>query len=189
MIEPMIQGADIRAALADLKEVEPKLYNSLRKDLRSAMGGLASRVQGAFPPAAQLSGFNHLGRTAYEAPKASATFTPGRSRRGGTTSLMGIRVKIPAARVGAWLSEMAGMRGVARVGGQSRGYTKNGAAAVHRLNGQGAYMIDRLNRRTPMKGRGGRYGWAEFVQGKAEVRTKGLMILENAVGELNRSGQ
>jgi hypothetical protein len=187
-VDVVIDGAAVREAIAELKKVEPALEKALRRDLKSSLSGLASGIGGSFPSQGELSGMNdHLGRTRYQKPRASASFTPGVARRGRVSSLFGVRVKGSKTAVGAWLSEMAGMRGIANVGGMSRSYTKNGVPAQHRLSGQGAYMIDRLNRRTAMIGRGGRYGWAYFSKRKGAFRDKGLKILNKAVDALNRS--
>jgi hypothetical protein len=188
-VKPTIDGSAVREAIRELKKIDPKLVKALRKDLRNSLQSLASGIAGSWPADAPLSGMKHTGRTAYQPVTASASFTPGIARRGKASSLFGVRVRIPDNRVGAWLAEMGGMRGEAYISGYTRVYTKNSKPARHKMSGQGAYMIDRINRRTPMKGRGGRYGWAYFVGQKKDVRDKGIRILEKAVEAINRSSE
>ena len=185
-VKVAIDGASVREAIAHLKEIDPKLYTALRRDIRSELSGLASGIQASYPSQGELSGMNGRGRTSYAKPKASVMFTPGVARRGRVSTLIGIRVKVPSAQVGARIAELAGMRGVVQMSGETRSYTGPlGEPKTHKLNGQGAYLIDRLNRRSPLAGRGGRYGWKYFVSQKDDVREKGIRILERAVQALN----
>jgi hypothetical protein len=182
----MVDGSAVREAITQLKEIDPKLYTALRRDIRNELAGLASGIEGSYPAEGELSGMNGRGRTSYAKPSASVMFAPGVARRGRVSTLIGIRVKVPSAQVGARIAELAGMRGIVQMSGQSRTYTGPlGEPKSHRLNGQGAYLIDRLNRRSPLAGRGGRYGWKYFVSQKDEVREKGIRILERAVQVLN----
>lgn len=186
VVKATVDGSAVRRAIAELKEIDPKLVTALRRDIKSELSGVASGIEAAFPMMGELSGMNGRGRTSYSKPKASVAFLPGYGRAGKASTLIGIKVKIAKDQIGAWISEMAGMRGVARIGGQSRTYRGPlGETKSHRLNGQGAYMIDRLNRRSPMVGRGGRYGWKYFNAQKDDVRMRGIRVLENAVAALN----
>jgi hypothetical protein len=186
VVKATVDGSAVRYAITELKEIDPKLVTALRRDIRNELSGVASGIEAAFPADGELSGMNGRGRTSYLKPTASVAFTPGYSRAGRASTLIGIKVKIPKNQVGAWIAEMAGMRGVARIGGRSRIYKDQlGQDKSHSLNGQGAYLIDRLNRRTPMVGHGGRYGWKYFSSQKDDVRLKGIRILERAVTALN----
>lgn len=189
VVKVTVDGAAVRKAIAELKEVDPKLFSQLKKDIKGSVDGVASGLVAQFPERGELSGLNFNGRTSYVKPgRASSSFTPGRARAGKVSSLISIKLKMNSDRVGAWISEMAGMRGVVRVGGQSRAYPGPlGEMKSHRLNGQGAYLIDRLNQRAPLKGKGGRYGWAYFVSKKNDLHNDGIRILEKAVADLNRS--
>lgn len=187
VVKAVVQGADVRAAIADIKSVDSKLFTQLKRDIKKDVDGVANSLLAKFPQEGELSGLNFRGRTSYQKPpKAVSAFTPGFARSGRVSSLLSIKLKMPET-VGAWISEMAGMRGIARIGGQSRTYRGPlGEMKSHRLNGQGAYLIDRLDRRTAMKGRGGRYGWAYFVSKKDELHRKGIEIMNNAIDKFNR---
>lgn len=181
-----VDGSAVRDAIAQLKEIDPKLYTALRRDMRNELSGLASGIESAFPPQGELSGMNGRGRTSYAKPRAVVMFTPGVARRGRVSTLIGIRLKVPQSQVGARIAELAGMRGVVQMSGESRPYKGPlGEPKTHRLNGQGAYLIDRLDRRSQLAGRGGRYGWKYFLSQKADVRERGIRILERAIAALN----
>ena len=177
-----VDGSSVREAIAELKQIDTKIFNGLKKDIRGELSGLASGISAAWPQEGELSGLNGRGRTSYAKPRVSISITPGKSAR----TLVSIKAVIPSNQVGAKIAELAGMRGEVRVGGQSRAYAGIlGEKKTHRLNGQGAYLIDRLNRRSPLAGRGGRYGWKYFVSQKSEVRAKGERILNRIVDALN----
>jgi len=182
VVKATVDGSAVRRAIAELKEIDPKLVTALRRDIRSELRGLASGIESAWPESGELSGLNGNGRTSYQKPKVSISISTGVSAK----TLVAIKAVIPTNKVGSKIAEMAGMRGVVRIGGQSRSYRGQlGETKSHRLNGQGAYLIDRLNRRSPMPGRGGRYGWKYFNSQKDDVRRRGIRILENVVAALN----
>lgn len=182
VVKATVDGSAVREAIAELKEIDPKIYNGLKRELRNDLSGLASGISQAWPEQGELSGLNGRGRTSYAKPRVTISVTPGKNAR----TLVAIKAIIPANQVGAKIAELAGMRGVVRVGDESRQYAGPlGEPKRHRLNGQGAYLIDRLNRRSPLAGRGGRYGWAYFVSQKNDVRDKGERILNRIIDVLN----
>lgn len=186
VVKAVVDGADIKAALAELKTIDPALKSALTKELRSSMVGAASEVKSAWPTITPLSGMGHNGRTSYAQPGAGFSFTPGRARGGGVSSLMAIRIKIPKNSVGSWIGEMAGLRG--KYGSDwSKPYNKNGEIMQHRLRGQGQYMVRALNARYGSSANGGRWGWKKFVGIKDNLRNVGMGILEKHVERLNRS--
>jgi hypothetical protein len=181
VVKATVDGSAVRKAIAELKEIDPKLVTALRRDIRGELRGLASGLESAWPEQGELSGLNGVGRTSYSKPKVNIAITPGAKSK----TLVAIKAVIPTNQVGAKIAELAGMRGVVRIGGQSRTYNWLGTPKSHMLNGQGAYLIDRLNQRSPMPGRGGRYGWKYFNSQKDDVRERGIRILERAVTALN----
>lgn len=181
VVKATVDGSAVRKAIAELKEIDPKLVTALRRDIRNEVKGLASNIESAWPDEGELSGLNGVGRTSYRKPRVTVAITPGEKAR----TLIAIKAVIPSNQVGAKIAELAGMRGVARVGGRSRSYNWLGQPKSHTLNGQGAYLIDRLNRRSPLAGRGGRYGWKYFISQKDDVRERGIRILERVVTALN----
>ena len=182
VVKATVDGSAVRAAIAELKSIDPKLVTALRRDIKSDLSGLASGIEASWPSEGELSGLNGNGRTSYQKPKVSVSISTGVKAK----TLVAIKAVIPTNKVGAKIAEMAGMRGVVRIGGQSRTYRGPlGEPKSHRLNGQGAYLIDRLNRLSPLAGRGGRYGWRYFSSQKDDVRRRGIQILERVVTALN----
>lgn len=180
-------GDEIRIAMNTLKEIEPKLLSSLKRDLKSSLQPYAAKTAGAFPSEAPLSGMNGRGRTRYVQPKASVSLTPGVARRGKVTSLLSIKLKTDDRAAGAWLAEMAGMRGKVRFTGFSREFRRLGTAARYRLAGQGGHMINNLNKKFPSKGNGGRFGWQYFSSVKDDIQRLGKDKIENFIEAFNRS--
>lgn len=186
VVQAVVDGSAVREAVAQLKTIDPKLHKALTSELRSSMAGAASQVKSAWPTIAPLSGMRYNGRTGYVSPGSGFSFTPGRARRGGVSSLMAIRIKIPKNSVGSWIGEMAGMRG--KYGSDwSREYNKNGQRMQHRLRGQGQAMVRVLTARYGSSANGGRWGWKKFMTVKQTLRDTGMSILEKHVEQMNRS--
>lgn len=185
MLKAVVDGRAVADAISELKTIDPKLYTALRSELRTGLGGPAKAIENAWPTSSPLSGMSNNGRTAYQPVSTSVAFTPGRARSGKVSTLIGITAKIPKAKVGGWIGEMAGMRKRYSTG-MSRTYSKNFGEQSHTLNGQGEAMVTALNQRYPMSGNGGRFGWRKFVNMKDNLQNLGIGILEKHVSILNR---
>lgn len=136
-----VDAKQFRNALKMLKAIEPDSQKILGRELKTKLQPMAVEIADSIPDVAPLSGFNNAGRTAWSAVRGRTAFTPGRSRRN-ATNLVSIRVE-DESDVGVKIAELAGSR--------SPGKTNSGRA-----------MIEQLNRRNPMKGKGGRYAYAKF---------------------------
>jgi hypothetical protein len=191
MIKATLNGDDVRRAIADLKQIDPKMEVFLKRDIRSALSGPASAIEGAFPASSPLSGFGASATTkSYQKPKATVSVTPGRARPGRVSSLVAIKILLPKSSnkefvAGAWIAEMAGLRRDYK-DGYSREYTKNFGRQKHKLNGQGEAMVQALNQRYGRADKGGRFGWRKFVNMKSNIQKIGIGILEDYVSKLNR---
>lgn len=138
-----IDAAELRKVLKVLNALEPDTTKTLRAELKSKLSPVAEQVASAVPRIAPLSGFANNGRTRWDQVKGKVSFTPGKSRQN-ATNLIAIRVDIPASGgAGPMIAELAGSR--------SSGKTRSGQV-----------MIEKLNERKQMKGRGGRYAYAQF---------------------------
>ena len=184
MLKATFNGDDVRRAIADLKEIDPKMEIFLKREIRSGLAQPAAAIQKAWPIELEHpSGLNRLQK--YVAPKATVSVTPGIARRGRVSTLVGIRVKMPKGQPNAWIAEMAGLRGDYK-SSYSREYTRNGERDMHRLNGQGDAMVQALNQKYGSASKGGRFGWRKFVNMKGNIQNIGLNILEDYVSKLNR---
>ena len=191
MLKATLNGDDIRRAIAELNEIDPKMEVYLKRDIRKGLVGPAAAIENAWPASSPLSGFNASATTkAYQKPKASVSVTPGRARPGRVSTLIAIKIILPKTAsksvvAGAWIAEMAGLRGDYK-SGQSRQYRKNFGLMSHRLNGQGEAMVNALNQRYGSADKGGRFGWRKFVNMKNNIQNIGINILEDYVNQLNR---
>ena len=192
MLKATIDGDAVRYAISELKQIDPKMEVYLKRDIRSALSGPASAIENAWPASAPLRGFGSSATLrSYQKPRASVSVTPGRARPGRVSSLVAIKILLPKTAnrgtvSGAWIAEMAGLRGDYSTG-FSRKYVKNfGADQRHRLNGQGEAMVAALNQKYGSAEKGGRFGWRKFVNMKSNIQKIGIGILEDYVSKLNR---
>jgi hypothetical protein len=145
-----MRAEGVREVIAELKKISPELVKQLRKDLRSGVQPTAKAVVAAYPIAPPLSGMANEGRLAWGRVRGSVSITPGRSRRyRQTSSLVAIKVT-GSPDAGVRMAELAGSR-------------SNGSSR------QGQNMIAVLNRRQPMKGRGGRFAFDTFRKNRDQV--------------------
>jgi hypothetical protein len=162
-----LDAKQVREALKALKAIDANVVKDLRRDLRSNLSPIAKQVADAVPVAPPLSGFANAGATAWSAVTGKTSFTPGRTRYAGTSSLVSIRVQ-PKATRGVYIAELAGSR--------SSGYT---------VAGQNLIAI--LNSRFPMKGKGGRFIYAKFRMLRPDVVRIAEGILNTTFKKLEQS--
>ena len=156
-VRPVIEGADFRSALTMLKTVDPDMVKDLRKSLRSALGSEARQIAGAMPTTPPLSGMAWPSRFS-----GTVVLSPGRRRRGGVSSLVGLRVRgNPDA--GFRMAELAGSR--------SSGVTPQGRAMIANL---------------PGSARGGRFAYAKFMKDRANLLRKAERVIADFVRQLNQ---
>jgi len=166
MITPSFEAKGVREALAQLKEVDADVLKNLRADLRGKVGPFAKQVAEAVPVRPPMSGFGNLSPTGWSAVKGTVSVTPGRSRKTGN-HLVSIRVTPQGRRRGLYLAELAGSRS---------GGTTN----------RGRRMIDVLNSRFPMQGKGGRFAYTKFRQLRPDAIQLAVGIVEKTIGQINR---
>ncbi len=166
MITPSFEAEGIRQAVKHLREVDPQLVKDLRKDLRTKISPFAKQVADAVPVQPPMSGFGNLSPTGWSAVRPSVSMTPGRSRKTGN-HLVSIRVTPIGGRRGLFIGELAGSR-------------SNGSVE------RGRRMINVLNTRFPMKGRGGRFAYTKFRLLRPDAMKLAFGIVERTVGDINR---
>lgn len=160
-----VNADELRKVLKVLKMIDPETSASLRKNLKGPLVPLAQQVASAAPQEAPLSGFANNGLTGYAAPKGKVSYTPGKGRSG-AKNLISLRIDSGKKR-GFYIAELAGSR--------STGYTASGRA-----------LIEQLNARYPMKGKGGRFAYKQFRLIRPDVVRVATDILNDTFKELER---
>lgn len=150
VVRPTMRAEGVREVIAELKKLSPDLVKQLRKELRSGVQPTVKAVVAAYPVASPLSGMVNDGRLQWGRVRGSVSITPGRSRKyQRTSSLVSIKTT-GSPDAGVRMAELAGSR-------------SNGSSP------QGQNMIAVLNRRHPMKGRGGRFAFDTFRKNRDQV--------------------
>jgi hypothetical protein len=167
MLIPELDAAQVRAVIKQLRNIDPEIVKDLRKELRSNLSPIAQQVAASVPTEPPLSGFARSNATAWAAVTGKTSFTPGKSRKGGN-SLVSVRVEPRNGARGVYIAELAGSR--------SSGKTP-----------QGSNLITVLNQRSPMKGRGGRYIYAQFRMLRPDVVGIAERILNKTFAKIERS--
>ena len=161
-----VDAQELRKVLSVLKKIDPESTKALRKGLKNKLIPLAQQVAGNVPVQPPLSGFANNGPTAWpQSVVGKVAFTPGKSRTG-AKSLVSIRVDAGKQR-GFYIAELAGSR--------SAGLTNSGRA-----------LIEQLNTRSPMKGKGGRYAYKQFRLIRPDAVRIATDILNDTFRELER---
>jgi hypothetical protein len=168
MIIPSVSATGIREAVKELKQVDPTLLKDLRKDLRAKVGPLAKQVADAVPTQPPLSGMGNPVPTGWSPVRPTISFTPGASRKTGN-HLVSIRVNpVPAkGRRGLYIGELAGSR-------------SSGSTA------RGRRLINVLNQRFPMTGKGGRFAYSKFRTLRPDAVALAKSIVSSTVAKINR---
>lgn len=178
-----VDGASIRAAMKALDEIDPELRKKMRKELAAALGGVTNDIRASIPTVSPLSGMVTQGRLRWGIPKKpTVSLTPGRSKKG--VSFLSIKASANPEAAFA-MAERAGSRKDWATG-FSRNYNKNGKEVNHRLNGQGKAMTDALNKRYPMKGRGGRWAFDTFRKDRPKIIAEATKIVNSYLEVVNR---
>lgn len=160
-----VDASELRKVLKVLKAIDPETSASLRTNLKGPLVPIAQQVASATPQEAPLSGFANNGPTGYAAPKGKVSYTPGKGRTG-AKNLISLRIDSGKKR-GFYIAELAGSR--------SSGYTASGRA-----------LIEQLNARYPMKGKGGRFAYKQFRFIRPDVVRIATDILNKTFKDLER---
>lgn len=165
MLKVEVDGNSIRLAMKELDNINPELRKTMKRELASALEGMANEIKSAAPSTAPLSGMNNNGRLRYgKVRKPTVSVTPGRSKRG----VSFISIKVGATpEAGFKMAELAGSR-------------------MQIKTRQGANFIRVMNERYPMQGKAGRFAYSKFRALRPEVITKATEIVERYMALVNR---
>lgn len=185
---------DYRDLIRTIKAVEPTLMKDLRRNIREIAAPAQSAVKQNIPQVSPLSGMirvHHGTKTwNYGSPARTVLIdfrAPKRSNKPGFSTLGRLRV----TSVGTAIADMAGRSGkhidrYTATKPYMYRYYRNGQAIdaprVHRINGQGRRMIDKLNER---KGTASRFAWPAFEKIQPEVRAKAMLSIRRTFDLLN----
>lgn len=184
-----VEKPSLRRLNSALKDIDPNLRRQVGKDIKSAVRPTAQRILSRIPTNAPLSGMVNNGRLAWSKPRVGVYATPG----GGKGSIA--RIEIYASdskkRAGFKMADRAGTR--RQFSGRNRGYVRvtNGRQVTvpPHASRAGQIMTDRLNR-YPLSagGRGGRFGWQNFMKERPFLIRQVLGIINRYVDTVNRKG-
>jgi len=150
--------AEVRAIL---NRVEPALKSQLAKELRVGLNPVVSKIVGDYPKQAPLSGMASRWGTV-----SGKVVTNSMSKPGKALALINVSGGSSFGRLLS-ITERAGSR--------SKGISPSGKA-----------MIENLQRRHPLDGKGGRFVFKSFRTQKPEILAIALRSIDNFIAKLNR---
>jgi hypothetical protein len=144
-----IEVKGLKENLRLLQRINPALSKEIRKDFRALAKPAVDEIEKAKPTKQGLPrGFQHAGRTGANAVrKVRINFNTRRARarnlaQGVKYETLGT-IRIQTADAATAIADMAGKVGNVQTSGRSRAYPRRPQG--HKLNGQGAVMIRKLN--------------------------------------------
>lgn len=185
-----VQTPSLRELNRQLGAIDPSLRRAVGKDIKSAVRPTATRILSRIPTQAPLSGMVSNGRLGWSKPRVGVYATPG----GGKGSIARIEIFASKSdkRAGFKMADLAGTRNAGtRMRRQHTRDTRFGTVIVpaHPTR-SGDVLIDRLSRRYPLSagGKGGRFGWENFMEERPFLVKKVLGIINDYVDVVNRKG-
>jgi len=182
----------LRELNRQLNEIDPSLRRAVGKDIKRAVRPTAERILRRIPTEAPLSGMVNKGRLGWSKPRVGVYATPGAGGRGSIARIE-IFASKPDRRGGFKMADLAGTRnkglGVRRA--HSRVLPSGRVVQVREHpTRSGDVMIARLNKRYPLSagGKGGRFGWENFIKERGFLLDKVLDIIDDYVEIVNRKG-
>ena len=185
---------DYKDMLKTIRAAEPQIMKDLKRNIREVVAPAQSAVKQNIPQVAPLSGMirvHHGTKTWNFGAPAKSVVTDvrsgGKPNKHGYVTLVRLRVK----SVGTVIADMAGRSGrfVDRYSATKPymyRYYKNGqpidGVRVHRINGQGARMIDKLNERN---GTASRFAWPAFERAQEAVAAKAMLTIHRTMDIIN----
>ena len=186
---PQVYG--VGNVISELKQLEPKSINGIRKDLRATAEPIAASIRAYIPNEPPLSGFAHRGRTSWSPSNIDAKVKTNFSKRSlkneyGIVSIWVGGKKGTLGAAGLQIADMAGRRNKVKTGGRTREYDYMGTKRSHRINGQGRSLIEYMNGlwSTPS-----RFVWRAALSKLPEIQAQTLRSLEDTFRKVNQNMQ
>lgn len=180
MISARVDASNINRNIQTLRGIDRRIANDLRKELRGKIQPYAQSIANAVPATPQLRGMRHEGVTRWQGkPKASVSFTPGKSRSG--NRLLSIKLTGGSAGRGPLGFDYAELAGIRRRAPKpfSKVYQREGLNQQHRVAGQGDAMIEKLRQLNPIRGKAGYFAFNEALQKYGLLEKIGFLALRN----------
>ena len=188
-----MRAEGVASVTRELRSLDRKAVNELRKQMRARIIPIAKEIAGEVPQQAPLSGMNHNGVTRWTGtPRASVSFTPGKSRGGGTR-LLGMKFTggtRGSGGIGFDYSELAGSS--KRPGSQfSKVYERGGfGGQQHRVTGQGRAFNRGIRAFKPIRGKGGYFVFDSALRKHSRIEGMGKVaiaqFMRDATNDLQR---
>lgn len=179
-----VQG--LKENLRLLQRVNPALSREIRNDFRALAKPAVEEIERTKPRGEGLPrGFQHAGRTgANTVKKVKINFNTRRARnrnlaQGAQYETLGT-IRIQTADAATAIADMAGKVGNVQTSGRSRAYPARPQG--HLLNGQGAFMIRKLN----SIGSPSRFMWPGAERGLNETEQEFVKIARRVEDEINK---
>jgi hypothetical protein len=144
-----IQAANIKSNLRALNSFDPVLRREITKELKGLMKPAVDAANQQRAKIKSVEGFNHNGRTGAGSDKAIIARVDTRKARrrnlakGAQYESLAV-LKVQTKGTASAIADMAGRKGQISTTGRSRSYP--GRPNGHALNGQGGFLIDKLDR-------------------------------------------
>jgi hypothetical protein len=157
-IVPTFDSSHLKELRAALKGLDVDLTKQMNRDIKKPAAEMAKRIEAGTPVSPIVSGMAHNGRTGLGKIKATGY---GPSRK----SLARIELFSKPEAAGFKIADLAGTRN--KVSKRTREYTRMGPSGLvtvraHTSN-TGQALIDALDKKAPLLGDGGRFGWRQFI--------------------------
>ncbi len=168
-VVPTIDVSVLRDFNRKLNSIDPELRKQVGKDIKGALKPQADQMKSRIPTQAPLSGMaTHNGPSAWKGVNVSAYASPG-----------------------------AGKGSIARIVVFGRGQYRKALTQADRAGTRGSYRrfpqrkyVENLERRYPLSagGRGGRFGWANFIETRPTLIANVMKILDKYASRVSREG-
>jgi len=157
-IVPTFDSSHLKELRAALKEVDADLTKQMNKEIKKPAAEMAKTIQASTPRAPILSGFAHNGRTGIGQIKATG-YGPARK------SLARVELFSKPEAAGLKIADLAGTRN--KLSKRTREYTRMGPSGMVTVRAHasstGKALIEALDKKAPLLGAGGRFGWRQFI--------------------------
>jgi hypothetical protein len=191
-VVPTIDVSVLRDFNRKLNSIDPELRKQVGKDIKGALKPQADQMKSRIPTQAPLSGMKNKGRLAWGKPESSVYASPGSGK--GSIARIEIYASSTSKRAGFKMADLAGTKNDGER--YNRGYMRSGSlgrrGAIVRPHPTraGDALIANLKRRYPLSagGRGGRFGWANFIETRPTLIANVMKILDKYASRVSREG-